>query len=90
MEARRCASRVHPATFASQVLGKSAELTALHEGSQALGADRGLPANSFFGVYDGHGGSAVATAASHRLHVLLAADPEAWRESPRCAVVSRQ
>ena len=45
------------------MLAKSKELSALHEGSQALGDDRGLPANSFFGVYDGHGGSVAASAA---------------------------
>ena len=46
------------------------------------------PANAFFAVYDGHGGSTAAQHLASRLHLLLAADVPTWRDSPRQALVN--
>ena len=43
------------------------------------------PTNTFFGVYDGHGGSAAAAHTAARLHALLAVDAQ-WRTDPRAAL----
>lgn len=44
------------------------------------------PPNSFFAVYDGHGGAGASTHAANRLHLHLNADAERWRLDPREAL----
>lgn len=44
------------------------------------------PANSFFGVYDGHGGSVSSSHASSHLHQHMLANAELWRLKPREAL----
>ena len=67
-----------------------AELAAKLNGSSYDGAPAGStpPSHCFFGVYDGHGGSSAAQHLASRLHLLLAADPALWRESPRQAMIN--
>jgi len=75
----------HAVDFSREVLAKHPDLAALHKASlDAATAESAapFPANSFFGVYDGHGGSAAAAAAASRFHVLLASDPYRWRKTP--------
>ena len=73
----------------NEELPKSAAVAALYPGG-VLGGPDGCtvapPSNAFFGVYDGHGGSAAATAAQSRLHVLLGSDPQLYRDTPRLSL----
>lgn len=78
----------HAVDFETEVLAKHPHLAALHQATFDAAAEGATPApfNSFFGVYDGHGGSAAAAAAASRLHVLLASDPHRWRQAPDAAL----
>ncbi|KAL3906317.1 MAG: hypothetical protein SGPRY_010597 [Prymnesium sp.] len=46
------------------------------------------PSNSFFAVYDGHGGVGCCTYASSKLHLHLNADAELWRTHPSKALLA--
>ena len=72
------------ASFANLTAELSAKSQILDDGAPAGSVP---PPNAFFGVYDGHGGSAAAQHLASRLHLLLASDPELWRLSPREAML---